>query len=144
MAGLPVICFEGRLGADVDLRFTPAGVAVASFSVVAQDRKKNEQGDWEDAGDPLWVRVSVWRQAAENCAESLRKGDLVTVVGKLANRKYTDRDGKERTSLEITAYSVAASLQFRQFKHQSPAKPATPAETDTWGSDAPLDDTPPF
>jgi single-strand DNA-binding protein len=149
MAGLPVVTMEGRLGADPDLRFTPSGVAVCSFNVVAQDRRKNEStGEWEDAGDPLWVRVSVWRQAAENCAESLNKGDLVTVVGKLQQRNYTTSEGEQRKSLEINAYSVAASLQFRSLVHskRAAAQQKTGIYTpDPWsGSDEPLDDEPPF
>lgn len=145
MPGLPVLTMEGRLTADPELRFTPAGVAVANFTLAAQDRRKTDGGDWEDAGDPLFVRINVWRQAAENVAESLVKGDLVLVTGKLNNRKWEDRDGNARYSLELTAYTVAASLQFRAFKHQTKGRSSTP-DSDPWASDTPPadDDTPPF
>ena len=143
---LPILTYEGRLTADPSLRFTQAGVAVATFTVATNDRKRNDAGEWEDTGDPLFVRISAWRNLAENCAESLKKGDLVVVIGKLQNRKYEDKEGAERWSLEIQANTVAASLQFRSFKHQG--KGRSVSDEDPWaGSQSPAqadDDQPPF
>jgi single-strand DNA-binding protein len=100
----------GRLGADPELRFTPAGVAVASLNLAVQGRVKN--GDrWED-GETTWYRVTVWREYAENVAESFAKGDRVVVVGTVCLRKYETREGGEGQSLEIQAESVTPDLRF--------------------------------
>ena len=133
---LPILTYEGRLTADPTLRFTNAGVAVCSFTLATNDRKRNDSGEWEDTGDPLFIRITAWRNLAENVAESLLKGDLAIVIGKLSNRKYTDKEGNERQSLEIEARTVATSLQFRSFKHQGKSRGAS-------GSDDPWSDVPP-
>jgi single-strand DNA-binding protein len=100
----------GRLGADPELRFTPAGVAVASLNLAVQGRVKN--GDrWED-GETTWYRVTVWREYAENVAESYAKGDRVVVIGTVCLRKYETREGGEGQSLEIQAESVTPDLRF--------------------------------
>jgi single-strand DNA-binding protein len=114
---LPKITVEGRITNDPELRFTQSGDAVASFTVVSQDRKKGQDGKWEDAGEPMFLRVSVWRQYAENVAESLTKGDSVIVSGKLMQRSYQDREGAKRTSFEIQADEVAVPLRFRTVRH---------------------------
>lgn len=102
----------GRLGDDPTLRFTPSGAGVASVSLAVQGRVKN--GDrWED-GDTTWYRVTVWREYAENVAESLRKGDRVVVVGTVSERKYQKDTGEEGRSLEIQAESITPDLRFAQ------------------------------
>jgi single-strand DNA-binding protein len=152
---LPKITVEGRITADPELRFTQSGDAVASFTVVSQDRKKGDDGKWIDAGEAMFLRVSVWRQYAENVAESLLKGDSVVVTGKLGQRSYTDREGNKRTSFEIQADEIAVPLRFRTVRHgegraergsqqrQAPADdpwasvPAGGGSGDPWASDEP-------
>lgn len=143
---LPILWMEGRTTADPELRFTQGGKAVCSFTIVNQDRRKNEQSnEWEDAGDPLFVRVSVWDALAENVAESVRKGDLLVVQGKLTNRKWEDKEGNARLSLEMTAKIVAASLQFRTIKHGQTRAQSAPQADDPWvGSPTGGSDEPPF
>ena len=107
--GLPPVTIEGRVGSDPVLRFIPSGAAVADFSIAVTERKK--QGDeWVD-GQTDWYRVSAWRALAENVSESVHRGDLVVVSGTLKQGTY-EKDGQTRTSLDITADWVAASLRF--------------------------------
>jgi len=142
---LPKLTMVGRLTADPNLRFLESGIAVCSFTVVANDRKKDDSGEWQDSGDPLFVRVTAWRQLGENAAESLSKGDLAVVIGKLSQRKYTDNDGNERTSLELTADTVAPSLQFRQVKHSTERRSQRQQSSDDpWAAPPPDDSEPPF
>ncbi len=143
---LPKLMMEGRLTNDPDLRFLESGVAVCSFTIVANDRKKNDDtGQWEDVGDPLFVRATVWRQPGENAAESLSKGDLVVVYGKLSNRKWEDKEGNTRYSLEITADIVAPSLQFRAIKHGTERRSQQKQGTaDPWATPPSDDSEPPF
>lgn len=102
----------GNLTADPELRFTPAGAAVASFTVAATPRKYNSQTkEWED-GEPMFLGCSVWREAAENVAESLTKGMRVIVTGKLRSRSYETRGGEKRTVFEIEVDEVGPSLRW--------------------------------
>lgn len=145
---LPTTTLEGRLTADPELRFTPSGKGVCSFTVVCSDRRKNEStNEWEDV-DPTFFNVTAWERLGENCAESLRKGDLVLVVGKIKQRSYQNRDGEKRTSYqEVTANNVGASMQFRVIKHsegkaQRGSQQAGPVD-DPWASDpAPAEGAP--
>ncbi|OII60879.1 single-stranded DNA-binding protein [Streptomyces sp. CC53] len=109
MAGETPITLIGNVVANPELRFTPSGAAVANFRVASTprtfDRTTNE---WKD-GDPLFLSVSVWRQQAENVAESIRRGDRVIVVGRLGQRQY-EKDGERKSSYEIQADDVAPSL----------------------------------
>jgi single-strand DNA-binding protein len=142
---LPKLTMEGRLTADPELRFLDSGLAVCSFTIVNQDRRKNDAtGEWEDSGDPLFIRVSVWRQQAENAAESLSKGDLVVCMGKLQNRKWEDKEGNTRYSLEMQADTVAISLLFRTVKHGAQRSQRKSADDDPWASPPPSSDDPPF
>lgn len=114
MANEPVLTVVGNLAADPELRFTPAGKAVANFTVAATPRVKN--GDqWED-GETLWFACSVWGVPAENVAESLQKGVQVIVSGRLKNRAWEDRDGNRRTSLEMDVDHVGPALQWQTVK----------------------------
>lgn len=114
MAGETFIAVIGNLTADPELRFTPSGAAVASFTVASTPRTFSKQSNqWED-GHPLFLRCSAWNQLAENVAESLGKGARVTVYGRLQQRSYTDRQGGQRTVIEVVADDVAASLRYAQ------------------------------
>lgn len=111
MAGDTVITIIGNLTADPELRFTPSGAAVADFTVASTprtfDRNANE---WKD-GETLFMRCSVWREAAENVAESLRKGMRVIVQGRLTQRSYETREGERRTVVEMQVDEVGPSLR---------------------------------
>ncbi|MFI5883522.1 single-stranded DNA-binding protein [Streptomyces sp. NPDC051554] len=110
MAGETVITVMGNVVADPELRFTPSGAAVANFRIANTPRTFNrDTNEWKD-GDPLFLGVSVWRQQAENVAESIRRGDRVIVVGRLTQRQY-EKDGERRSSYEIQADEVAPSLR---------------------------------
>lgn len=113
---LPTVTLEGRLVDEVELRFTAQGVAVAKMRVVATKQKQNESGQWVD-DKVLWINVTAWRNLAENCAESLTKGDLLVAVGSLATNEWESKEGEKRSAIEMTAFSVAADLKFRTVKH---------------------------
>lgn len=110
MSGETTITICGNVVSEPELRFTPAGAAVCKFRIASTPRKFDKQTNaWTD-GDPLFLGVSVWRQQAENVAESVAKGARVVVVGRLTQRSYEDREGVKRTVYEIEADDVAISL----------------------------------
>jgi len=110
MAGEALISFTGNTTGDVDLKFIPSGQAVANVTVAVTPReKKGEQ--WVD-GNAAFYRVAVWRDAAENLANSISKGDRVTVVGRLKPREF-EQNGVKRISLEVDADSVALDVRFK-------------------------------
>lgn len=114
MAGETVITVVGNLTSDPELRFTPSGDAVANFTVAATPRTFDKQSqEWRD-GDALFMRCNVWRQAAENVAESLTKGARVIVQGRLKQRSYDNRDGQKVTVVELEVDEVGPSLKFAQ------------------------------
>jgi single-strand DNA-binding protein len=128
MAGEAQISFTGNATADVDLKYTPAGLAVANVTVAVTGREK--KGDtWVD-GAAAFYRVAVWRDAAENLANSITKGDRVTVVGRLKPREF-EQNGVKRISLEVDADSVALDVRFKvaHFAEgtQRSGPPASPA-----------------
>ena len=111
MAGETVITVIGNLTNDPELRFTPNGAAVASFTVASTPRTFDRQSnEWKD-GDTLFLRCTVWRQAAENVAESLHKGTRVVVQGRLKQRSFETREGEKRTVVELEADEVGVSLR---------------------------------
>lgn len=111
MAGETVITVVGNLVDDPELRFTPSGAAVAKFRVASTPRTFDRQtNEWKD-GESLFLTCSVWRQAAENVAESLTKGTRVIVQGRLKQRSYDDREGIKRTVYELDVDEVGASLR---------------------------------
>ena len=116
MARDTVITVVGNLTADPELRFTPSGAAVANFTVASTpssfDKATNE---WKD-GETLFLRCSIWRQAAENVAESLTKGTAVIVQGRLKQRSYTTKEGEQRTSYELDVDEIGPSLKFATAK----------------------------
>ena len=109
MAGETVITVVGNLVDDPELRFTPSGAAVANFRVASTPRTFDKQtNEWKD-GDALFLSCSVWRQAAENVAESLQRGMRVVVQGRLKSRQYETREGEKRTVFEIEVDEVGPS-----------------------------------
>ncbi|PWI42630.1 single-stranded DNA-binding protein [Streptomyces sp. ICBB 8177] len=111
MAGETVITVVGNLVDDPELRFTPSGAAVAKFRVASTPRTFDRQtNEWKD-GESLFLTCSVWRQAAENVAESLQRGMRVIVQGRLKQRSYEDREGVKRTVYELDVDEVGASLR---------------------------------
>jgi single-strand DNA-binding protein len=126
MAGDTVITVIGNLTADPELRFTPSGAAVANFTVASTPRRfdKAEQ-KWVDM-DALFMRCSVWRQQAENVAESLTRGTRVMVQGRLVQRSYETREGEKRIVMELQADEVAPSLVFATAVVKRAARQGTP------------------
>jgi single-strand DNA-binding protein len=111
MAGDTTITIIGNLVDDPDLRFTPSGAAVANFRVASTPRTFDRQtNEWKD-GESLFLTCSVWRQAAENVAESLERGMRVIVQGRLKQRSYETREGEKRTVFEIDVDEVGPSLR---------------------------------
>jgi single-strand DNA-binding protein len=111
MAGETVITVVGNLVDDPELRFTPSGAAVAKFRVASTPRTFDRQtNEWKD-GDSLFLTCSVWRQAAENVAESLQRGMRVIIQGRLKQRSYEDNEGVKRTVYELDVDEVGASLR---------------------------------
>lgn len=114
--GDTVITVIGNLTADPELRFTPAGAAVANFTVASTprvfDRNTNE---WKD-GEALFMRCNIWREAAENVAESLTRGSRVIVSGRLKQRSYETREGEKRTVVELEVEEVGPSLKYATAK----------------------------
>ena len=163
MAGETVITVVGNLTADPELRFTPSGAAVANFTVASTPRTFDRQsGEWKD-GDALFMRCNVWRQAAENVAESLTRGMRVMVSGRLRQRSFETREGEKRTVVELEVDEVGPSLRYATAKVNKVSRGSGgggyggggsggggggPAD-DPWGSappagSAPVDDEPPF
>ncbi len=116
MAGDTTITVIGNLTDDPDLRFTPSGAAVANFTVASTPRFFDKQAnEWKD-GDALFLRCSIWRQAAENVAESLQRGSRVIVSGRLKQRSYETREGEKRTVFEIDVDEIGPSLRYATAK----------------------------
>ncbi len=116
MAGETVITVVGNITDDPDLRFTPSGAAVANFTVASTPRIYDKQtNEWKD-GDALFLRCSIWRQAAENVAESLQRGSRVIVQGRLKQRSFETREGEKRTVFELDVEEIGASLKYATTK----------------------------
>ena len=171
MAGDTIITVVGNLTADPELRFTPSGAAVANFTVASTPRIYDRQsGEWKD-GEALFLRCNIWRDAAENVAESLTRGARVIVTGRLKQRSFETREGEKRTVVEVEVDEIGPSLRYATAKvNKSGGKggggggfgggassggggsrpAATESQEDPWGS-APAsgsfsgsDDEPPF
>jgi single-strand DNA-binding protein len=116
MAGETVITIIGNLTNDPELRFTPSGAAVANFTVASTPRTFDRQSnEWKD-GETLFMRCSVWRDAAENVAESLQRGTRVLVSGRLRSRSYETKEGEKRTVVEMEVDEVGPSLRYATTK----------------------------
>src|SRR6202008_3665991 len=164
MAGETVITVVGNLTADPELRFTPSGAAVANFTVASTPRMFDRQtNEWKD-GEALFLRCNVWRQAAENVAESLTRGSRVIVQGRLKQRSFETKEGEKRTVVEMEVDEVGPSLKYatakvnrtqrgssspRGFGASGPAGGGggSAPSADPWGSAPPasgFSDEPPF
>jgi single-strand DNA-binding protein len=118
MAGDTTITVIGNLTDDPELRFTPSGAAVAKFRVASTPRFMDKtSGEWKD-GDPLFLSCTVWRQAAENVAESLQRGARVIVSGRLRQRSYETKEGEKRTVIELEVDEIGPSLRYATAKVQ--------------------------
>jgi single-strand DNA-binding protein len=154
----------GNLTNDPELRFTPSGAAVANFTVASTPRLLDKAtNEWKD-GDALFLRCSIWRQAAENVAESLQKGARVIVTGRLRQRSYETKEGEKRTVVECEVDEVGPSLRYATAKvvkgqrgggqssgggsYDGPsASSVSQPSDDPWATPAPsggLTDEPPF
>lgn len=141
------ITITGRLGADPELRFTPSGAAVANLRVVTDRRFKNAAGEWESK-DTSWWSVQAWKQLAENVTESLKKGDLVIVVGDIKQREYETKEGEKRTVVEVEARHIGpdlsrATAKVTKFSGGTTAATASSGGADPWASPSTTDE-PPF
>jgi single-strand DNA-binding protein len=118
MAGETTITVVGNLTDDPELRFTPSGAAVAKFRIASTPRTLDRQsGEWKD-GEPLFLACSVWRQVAENVAESLQRGARVVVTGRLRQRSYETKEGEKRTVYELEVDEIGPSLRYATAKVQ--------------------------
>jgi single-strand DNA-binding protein len=116
MAGDTIITVVGNLTADPELRFTPSGAAVANFTVASTPRMFDRQSnEWKD-GEALFMRCNVWRQAAENVAESLTRGARVVVTGRLKQRSFETKEGEKRTVVELEVDEIGPSLRYATAK----------------------------
>src|SRR5260370_19634148 len=116
MAGETTITVVGNITADPELRFTPSGAAVANFTVASTPRTFDRQtNEWKD-GDALFLRCNIWRQAAENVAESLTRGARVIVTGRLKQRSFETKEGEKRTVFELEVDEVGPSLRYATAK----------------------------
>ncbi|WP_432505222.1 single-stranded DNA-binding protein [Kineococcus arenarius] len=116
MAGETVITLVGNLTNDPELRFTPSGAAVANFTVASTPRTFDRQSnEWKD-GETLFMRCAIWREAAENVAESLTRGTRVVVTGRLQSRTFDTKEGEKRTVIEMQVDEIGPSLRYATAK----------------------------
>ncbi|TLM83654.1 single-stranded DNA-binding protein [Pseudarthrobacter sp. NamE2] len=116
MAGETTITVIGNLTSEPELRFTPSGSAVANFTIASTPRTFDRQSnEWKD-GETLFLRASVWREAAENVAESLTKGTRVIATGRLKSRSYETKEGEKRTVIELEVDDIGPSLRYANAK----------------------------
>ncbi|WP_077087089.1 single-stranded DNA-binding protein [Mycobacterium rhizamassiliense] len=139
MAGDTTITVVGNLTADPELRFTPSGAAVANFTVASTPRIYDRQsGEWKD-GEALFLRCNIWREAAENVAESLTRGSRVLVTGRLKQRSFETREGEKRTVFEVEVDEIGPSLKYATAKVNKASRSSRPAAAEQ-ASSAPADD----
>jgi len=133
MAGETTLNITGNLTGDPELRFTPSGSAVANFTVAATprtfDRNSNE---WKD-GETLFMRCAVWKEAAENVAESLTKGMRVIVSGRLKQRSYDTKEGEKRTVIELEVDEIGPSLKYANAKVNRTQRSNGGQDGNNWG-----------
>ncbi|WIE65933.1 single-stranded DNA-binding protein [Curtobacterium sp. MCLR17_036] len=165
MSGETVITVVGNLTADPELRYTQSGLAVANFTIASTPRTFDKQtNEWKD-DDALFLRASVWREVAEHVAGSLTKGARVIAQGRLRQRSYQDREGQQRTSIELEVDEIGPSLRYAtaqvtRAQGQGGRGAAAPAgnqpssawntpqagaqQQDTWSPNGSFDDETPF
>jgi single-strand DNA-binding protein len=123
MANETLITVVGNLTGDPELRFTPSGAAVASFTVASTPRTYDQTtGEWRD-GEALFLRCSIWRQPAEHVAESLHRGARVIVTGRLRQRSFETKEGEKRNVIELEAEEVGPSLRYATAKVTKATRP---------------------
>lgn len=141
----PVTTLIGNLTADPELRFTPSGAAVANFTVASTPRTFDRQsGEYRD-GEPLFMRCALWRDPAENVAQSLHRGDRVIVTGRLKQRNF-EKDGQKRSVIELDVDEIGPSLRYATAAVNKAGRSSAPAQSggDPWPT-APADsDEAPF
>ena len=147
MSNEPNLTIVGNLTADPEMRFTPSGAAVASFTIASTPRTFDRASNQFRDGETLFMRCSIWRDAAENVAESLTKGMRVIVTGRLVQRSYQTRDGENRTVVEMQVDEIGPSLKYAKaqvarVQRQEPQQPqgswSAPAgggDADPWGTE---------
>jgi single-strand DNA-binding protein len=164
MAGETIMTVVGNLTADPELRFTASGAAVANFTVASTPRTFDRStGEWKD-GEALFLRCNIWRQPAENVAESLTRGARVIVSGRLKQRSFETKEGEKRTVIELEVDEIGPSLRYATAKVNRAqrsdgggyggggggSRPSAPPADDPWGSAPPAgsaggySDEPPF
>jgi single-strand DNA-binding protein len=166
MAGDTIMTVIGNLTADPELRFTASGAAVANFTVASTPRTFDRAtGEWKD-GEALFLRCNIWRQPAENVAESLTRGARVIVSGRLKQRSFETKEGEKRTVIELEVDEIGPSLRYATAKinraqrsdggggggygSAGGSRPTAPPNDDPWGSAPPAgspggySDEPPF
>ncbi|GAB2654255.1 single-stranded DNA-binding protein [Saccharopolyspora gloriosae] len=165
MAGETVITVVGNLTADPELRFTPSGAAVANFTIASTPRTFDRQsGEWKD-GEALFLRCNIWRQAAENVAETLTRGMRVVAQGRLRQRSFDTKEGEKRTVVELEVDEIGPALKYATAKVNKVSRSggggggfggggggaSAPPADDPWGSAPPagssgggFSDEPPF
>lgn len=138
MAGETILTVVGNLVADPELRFTPSGSAVANFTIASTPRTFDKAtGEWKD-GEGLFLRCTLWNQAAENIAESLTRGTRVVAQGRLQQRSFTTKEGEKRTVVELQVDEIGPSLKYATAK---PSRATRSGGEDMWTStpkDAPF------
>lgn len=141
------VTIVGNLTDDPELRYTPAGAAVATFNVAVNRRTRDESGQWKD-GETSFFRCNVWRQQAENVAESLSKGMRAIVIGRLRQRSWETPEGQKRTVVEIEVESVGPSLEWAKASVQKTPRdenaPAFAGASASGTNGSTLDEEPPF
>lgn len=145
------ITIVGNLTDDPELRYTPNGTPVANFTLAVNRRTRDEAGNWKD-GETSFIRCNVWRQQAENCAETMTKGTRAIVVGRIRQRSWETPEGQKRSVVEIEVESAGPSLEWAKAKvektprsdsSESPS-PAFASTGATSSNGAPVDEEPPF
>lgn len=147
MAGETPVTIVGNLTADPEMRFTPSGAGVANFTVASTPRYFDKQsGEWKDQ-EALFLRCSLWRQAAENATESLARGMRVIVQGRLRQRSFETKEGEKRTVVELEVDEIGPSLRYATATVNKVERSGGNGEPDPWGSAPPAGaqaEEPPF
>ncbi|WP_447948233.1 single-stranded DNA-binding protein [Microbacterium maritypicum] len=137
MAGETQITVVGNLTADPELRYTQNGLPVANFTIASTPRTYDRQAnEWKD-GDALFLRASVWREFAEHVAGSLTKGTRVIAQGRLTQKAYTDKEGNQRTSIELEVDEIGPSLRYATAQVTRAASPNGNASNPAQSAPAP-------
>ena len=130
------VTFVGNLTSDPELRFTPSGAAVANFTVACTPRTLDKNtNEWKD-GETTFLRCQVWRQYAENVAESLTKGARVIVTGRLKQRSYETKEGEKRTSIEVDVEDIGPALRNATCKITKSAGAGGNSRSDSGSADS--------